>query len=268
MKKKNIKRIYNLAVLVIVVFSIINVVYSIIEKDSNGKTISLYNIVVAVDAITVGVFRVLELKNAGKSINQSLSFSENQKGYVVGKNTLLNQISLSQFPEETLIQCLQYVSEEMKRYFGKTNYYELSIFTDKTAPDIIAYYDTNGHRQADSFSNRKGNPQYYRDKKYQVIELLDNPTSEIICIPSTHKEKEYSFTSKQRKQISSQIMYCFHMKNPCVLVVTCNKRNIFQKNDNDLNSFIINIGHILESEILVSERLVCKKNFNCTLSKL
>ena len=220
-----------------------------------------------VDIVLAGILRIVELKKERKSLDSDLVFTEELSKYIEKKDEVLCNLTPSAYPEEVLRQSLMLTADCLKRYIGRKYYFELSIFTNSNTPLIYAYYDTHGNNKPSSYTRRSKNPRYYIEKKYEVVELLSNPSSKIFIIPST-KEYNYNFIdNKQKKQIGTQIMYCFHMENPYVLVITCNKSNVFKETDYVLKSFIQNIGRILNSDILIKENLCCRHSFHCCNNK-
>lgn len=219
------------------------------------------------DVIIVAFLRFFEIKNEKKSyLRKDILFTDQFGKYIEKKNEILCTLPPTAYPEEVLRQCLHLITDCLKDYIGERYYFEVSVFTDTQQPFIFAYYDTNGNNKPSSYLMRQKNPNFYIDNGYEVIELLSKPSSQIFIIPST-KEFNYNFVNnKQRKHISSQIMYCFHMENPYALVITCNKANAFKSNDLILKKFVQNVGRILNSDILIKENMCCNREFQCELT--
>lgn len=220
-----------------------------------------------VNILIAAVLQIIDLKNEKKNhSNSELIFTSKFSTYIEKKNEILCNLQPSAYPEEVMRQCLHLITDCLKEYIGKKHYFEVSIFTDISEPYIYTYYDTHGNNKPSSYMSRKKNPKYYIEEKYEVIELLNKPSSEIFVIPST-KEYTYNFVNKkQKKHISSQLMYCFHMEDPYVLVITCSKSKAFDSNDFVLKNFIQSIGRILNSDILIKEYMCCKNNFQCNVN--
>lgn len=272
MKKTRIKKaffaILNIVVIFLLIASLAFQIYSFFshnEKESDGGIWEISVLAIALaDKVVTAVFQMIELKNEKKGyIDTDILFTDKFSAYIEKKNEILCTMSPTAYPEEVLRQCLHLIADCLKEYIGEKYYFEVSIFTDVQEPYIFAYYDTNGNNKPSSYVMRQNNPKYYIEKKYEVIELLKTPSSQIFIIPST-KEFEYNFINKkQRKYISSQIMYCFHMESPYVLVITCNKAKAFNANDVILKNFVQNIGRILNSDILIKEHMCCNNEFRC-----
>lgn len=190
-------------------------------------------------------------------LKEKLPYTDKFNTYIEKKNEILYTMSPLKYPEEISRQCLHLIIDCLKEYIGDDNFFEVSIFTNAQAPYIYAYYDTNGNNSSSSYPLWQENHQYYIEKKYAVIELLKCPSTEIHIISAT-KEEDYNFvTEEQRTHILSQVMYCFHMENPYALVITCNKKNAFKKKDKKLKKFVQDIGRILDSDIIIKERICC-----------
>jgi hypothetical protein len=89
-----------------------------------------------------------------------------------------------------------------------------------------------------SSQNRKANPNYYRDEDYEVIRLLDGPTSIPHIVPNTAKSPYVFISRNQESQIGSTILLYADVSVPCVLVLTSDKKKAFDKNNKELMLFI------------------------------
>lgn len=271
---KRMKRIISILYVIAIVLVIITAafqIYRFFNPDEGVSDDGIWKYIMfvfpLVDIIIVTILRLIEIKNEKKSyIDKDILFTDKFSAYIEKKNEILCTMSPSAYPEEVLRQCLHLITDCLKEYIGEKYYFEVSIFTNVQEPYIFAYYDTNGNNKPSSYVLRQNNPQYYIEKGYEVIELLKAPSSRIFIIPST-KEFQYNFINeKQRKHISSQIMYCFHMESPYVLVITCDKANAFKTNDLILKNFVQNIGRILNSDILIKEHMCCNNEFRCGIT--
>lgn len=234
------------------------------SEELNNEKIQVSKYILIADSVAMILSRVSDYISIFRVSEPKSPFSKNQKSYIVSKNSLLKASTYKDIRERSLIECLHLFADEMKAYLNKNCYYELSVFSNKEHPDIIAYYDTNKNTCADSKAKRMQNENYYRDKKYQVVELLDNPTTLPIYLPHVKVNSGYSFVDKkQKQQIKSQVMLCFHLENPCVLVVTANKKNTFSKKDTEFEETLKHIVLLLESNIVASEKYMCNKEFLC-----
>lgn len=128
-------------------------------------------------------------------------------------------------------------------------HFELSVFENSTTPRIIAYYDSGGDNEPRSKKAREDDPDYYRKKRHEVVELLENPNNSIFYLPNTHlPEASYSFLNKeQEKNIKSTLLYCFCNDGPCALVITCDRPGALAQ-DPRLDSLIRAIGLAMRAE--------------------
>lgn len=217
-----------------------------------------------INVFIVAILQLFEFKSEKKCyMDKDILFTNKFSEYIEKKNEILYTMSPMAYPQEILRQCLHLITDCLKEYIGEKHYFEVSIFTDAKEPYIFAYYDTNGNNKASSYILRKKNPKYYIENNYEVIELLRKPSPRIFIIPSTKQFKYNFINEKQREHICSQIMYCFHMESPYVLVIACDKANAFNKKDVILKNFVKNIGRILNSDILIKEHMCCRNEFKC-----
>jgi hypothetical protein len=221
---------------------------------------TFFEIITIILSLSIQLF---EIQNKKNSVNGTFFTAAREvSNFIENKNNLLMDEIPDKYPKDVLRVILKLLEDYLRLYIGK-QHFEMSIFTNVEHPDIYAYYDTHGNSQPSSYNNRKNDPNYYRNKKYEAIELLDNPISEIVIISST-ETSDYNFINKrQRRKIKSQLMFCFHMTDPYILVVTCSKTNAFMKKDRDLDEFICNIGKMLNSEIVIKENICCRNGFGC-----
>lgn len=102
------------------------------------------------------------------------------------------------------------------------SHFEFSIWTDPKEPKVIAYFDSACNVRPRSDAERKTNPNFYREKNYEVISLLDRPSPEIIW-KDRPSAANYNYSSPaQGEKIKSTMLYCFDINRPAVLVVTSN----------------------------------------------
>ncbi len=120
----------------------------------------------------------------------------------------------------------------------KGSHFELSVFIDREMPLLFAYFDSNKDAVSRSSQNRKANPNYYRDEDYEVIRLLDGPTSIPHIVPNTAKSPYVFISRNQESQIGSTILLYADVSVPCVLVLTSDKKKAFDKNNKELMLFI------------------------------
>lgn len=120
----------------------------------------------------------------------------------------------------------------------KGSHFELSVFVDKEKPLIFAYFDSNKDSNFRSANDRRKNPRYYRDAEYEVIKLLDTPTSVPYIVPDTTNSPYVFVTKNQKKQIGSTIILYADVSVPCVLVVTSDKKKAFRDKDKEMILFL------------------------------
>jgi hypothetical protein len=91
---------------------------------------------------------------------------------------------------------------------------------------------------------RDQDPEYYRKNNYKVIELLDNPSHDVVVIPETDKpEIRYTFIGESQKtQIKSTMLYTFCVSSPRAIVITCDHPNAINKDDSRLITLVNVIG--------------------------
>lgn len=120
------------------------------------------------------------------------------------------------------------------------HHYELSLFCDSEEPEIIAYFDSNGNTTPRSHSKRQENPKYYVDMKYEVVELLKNPSTETQFIENTLADTEdYSFTSEDQKgKVRSTLLHCIDVRIPAAIVITCNKEKVLGPDGDFKDAFL------------------------------
>jgi hypothetical protein len=120
----------------------------------------------------------------------------------------------------------------------KGSHFELCVFVDREMPLLFAYFDSNKDTISRSSQNRNASPTYYRDEDYEVIKLLDAPSSVPHIVPNTTKST-YVFTSRnQESQIGSTILLYADVSVPCVLVLTSDKKKAFDKKNKEVILFV------------------------------
>ena len=95
-------------------------------------------------------------------------------------------------------QILKFTESVLKGWIG-SHHYELSVFENPDTPIIISYYDSGGETESRSQKQRSDDPRYYIKQGYEVVELLKNPSNNIVFLKDTQSSKiHYSFTSKKQ----------------------------------------------------------------------
>ena len=131
--------------------------------------------------------------------------------------------------------------------------FELSVFCGAEEPRIVAYYDSSSRIWPRSHAERANNPLYYVEKKYEVVELLRNPSAHFIVKSNLEKKRgDYQFvTEHQKRQIKSTILHVISAEWPAAIVITCNQAGAFQEDDEVTKELIRGLG----SAILVDLHL-------------
>jgi len=174
------------------------------------------------------------------------------------------------FPRVTMEAGLSFLVSFLRKR-EPTAYYEVSIFWNAKEPDILCYVDSNGRNSASSIAYRKNNPHYYREKNYEVVKYLDDETKSMgYSVDIIHYKDNSNFdsaTDRQKDRIRGQIFYRFSVQEPHVLVVTCNKPDVFRSDDTELKQVISTFGLILNSELILKEKFCCAKESRCKINE-
>lgn len=151
---------------------------------------------------------------------------------------------------ELVRECCRFAESVLKGWVGEY-YFELSVFEDAVHPVIVAYYDSGGETEPRSKAARESNPEYYRQQKYEVVELLERPGNTVIYLPDTRSAQlHYSFTSEdQKRRIGSSILYCFCNERPRAVVITCDKSQSLAP-DRRLETLLRALGQAMRAEYM------------------
>jgi len=145
----------------------------------------------------------------------------------INRRPTINNTNAKEISEELILATLELCETLLKKHLGN-QHYEISIFENKEHPVISHYYDSNKQSTPRSQNDRTNNENYYRDKGYTVVSLLENPKNDILYISDTQNERTYSFaTDDQRKKLKSTLLYSFCLNHPRAIVITSNKKNAF-----------------------------------------
>lgn len=142
--------------------------------------------------------------------------------------------------------------EESLQGWVPGSHFELCVFVDQEQPLLFAYYDSNHDTNARSMRERERNPRFYIEKGYEVIRLLQTPTSQPQVVKDTFDERaNYVFTSsEQRKQIRSSVLICLDLNAPCALVVSSNAKNAFSESESEVMLFIKYISELARYDLI------------------
>ncbi len=135
-------------------------------------------------------------------------------------------------------------------------HFELSVFAHKKQPRIVAYYDSASHEQARSAAEWTRNRNYYRQRGYAVVELLDNPTADLRIIPDTLRADYRHASDEQRKNIRSTVLYCFDVNRPAALVATCDRPRAFRRGYGSLEALLRTLGCAIAADLELEDKLL------------
>lgn len=157
----------------------------------------------------------------------SLSNCYSRRFQVVSQTDLNSRHIIPALNRQLITQYLVLLEGLLQTNLGR-HHYELSLFCGSEAPEIIAYFDSNGNMTPRSHSKRAENPQYYIENNYEVVEILKDPSTETQFIENTLADSEdYSFTSEEQKgKVRSTLLHCIDVRIPAAIVITCNKEKI------------------------------------------
>lgn len=196
--------------------------------DSSKSVIALIN-----GAVTFGALKLILQYWQQNFISTPIFDSEDLRTCFAGRlRIVLPSVSpinpiVPVINRQLISQYLILLESLLKKKLGNFHY-ELSIFCGKEEPEIVAYYDSSGNLVPRSQAKREENPRYYIESKYEVVELLNAPSSRSIIIDNVKKDEDkYSFTSPtQKKTINSTLLHCVESQWPAVLVLTCDKSSV------------------------------------------
>jgi hypothetical protein len=118
--------------------------------------------------------------------------------------------------------------------------FEISIFANVAEPEIICYYDSSGSEIPSSAGERAKDPQFYRKKNYEAVQLLDRPSPTYeIKVFSRPDERVYKFRNEEQKsRIKSTALCSFVTPEPLVLVLVADQSGFFDSHDAPLADLI------------------------------
>jgi hypothetical protein len=114
---------------------------------------------------------------------------------------------------------LQLAEEFLQRELG-SEHYELSVWMSPAEPEIAAYYDSSKNSRPRTYVQRLQDPQFYREKRYKVIALLDQPDPEPIVMTRLSSSVYAYEGTTQREKVKSTVLYCFDLQRPAAMVLT------------------------------------------------
>lgn len=191
----------------------------------------------------------------GKLEEQLKDYFRNRLATVPGVDEIKDNKVLTAVSQRLMLHFLHFLEAILRtRAPGVT--FEISVFANVHEPEIICYYDSGGSAKPSSATSRDANPQFYREQKYEAVELLDNPSGgrDVIVISRTDQTAAYSFRNKKQKErIKSTCLCSFVDPEPMVIVLVANQSGIFDETDAPLKNLV--------SAALMSvayERNICK----------
>jgi hypothetical protein len=149
---------------------------------------------------------------------------------------------------------LRFAEETLKGWVPGTHL-ELCVFINADQPLLFSYYDSQHDDVAKSMAARRGNPNFYIEKGYEVTKLLRQPSSHPVIIGDTHVAATgYRFTTdEQRRQIRSTLLLSLHLEAPIAMVVSSNEKNAFNRDDAKLMSFLKYVGELIRCDLTQGE---------------
>lgn len=221
------------------------------------KLIIFFVVAIGPLGFSFNIFRKLITK---EYLYQEINIEDHLKNYFHGRFSTLkssrnpiSKESLEKFQNNLSRQVLIFVEKILCEEIGK-HHYELSVFFDKDNPEIICYFDSNKNEIPRSSNERKRDPDYYKKRRYQVVELLLSPVTKPFIIRQTDVAGvNYSFVDEhQKKYIKSSLLYCFDIETPRALVITCDKPDAFRESDLKIITLITAAGLAMRGEYELS----------------
>ncbi len=228
-------------------------VYSVVEKGfTNTKLVSAF----LAGGLLVGCRRPFMLMISRNFLKSNVLSSARLQKLSSERCTIIENARRSNeevyLTRGNLIRNTLKFCEESLKGWVPGSHFELCVFVDQDQPLLFAYYDSNHDTNARSMKERERNPRFYVEKGYEVIRLLQTPTSQALVLKNTLDEKaNYVFTSsQQRKQIKSSVLICLDLNTPCALVVSSNKTNAFSESESEVMLFIRYIGELVRYDLI------------------
>jgi len=176
----------------------------------------------------------------GKLEEKLKDYFRNRLGLVPGTGEIKDEEALASISRRLMQQFLHFL-ESVLRMKSPGTHFEISVFANVTEPDIICYYDSGGSAKPSSASFRAVDPQFYRQKKYEAVELLEKPSGngDVMVIARTEETRNYSFrNNKQKARIKSTCLCLFNDPEPLVIVLVANRSGAFEESDGPLKSLV------------------------------
>ena len=107
---------------------------------------------------------------------------------------------------------------------------------------------------------RQSDPTLYRRLAYEVVGVLDAPSSYPRVLSDTHAQTvNYAFASdQQKKQIRSSVLLSVDLETPCAFVIASNEFGAFSETDPDVIAFVRAIASLVRFDLfsgdLVNQR--------------
>jgi hypothetical protein len=177
---------------------------------------------------------------AGRLEEQLKDYFRNRLGTVPGAGEIKDERALEDISKRLMQQFLCFL-ESVLRIKSPNILFEISVFANVKEPTIICYYDSGGSTKPSSANLRDANAQFYRENKYEAVELLERPNSngDVMVISRTEKTSTYSFRdAKQKARIKSTCLCSFSDPEPIVIVLVANRSKVFDESDAPLKSLV------------------------------
>ena len=157
----------------------------------------------------------------------------------VKSKNIIKPFIIKDLDSKLITHYLTFLERILKKNLGEYHY-EFSLFCNAEFPEIIAYYDSNLNTSPRSKEKRIKDKEYYIKEKYEVVELLRNPSSIPHYIANTQvKAEDYSFSSEeQKKNVRSTLIHCIDFNWPAALVITCDKERVLGIDDHFKEAFL------------------------------
>ncbi|RKE02447.1 hypothetical protein [Marinifilum flexuosum] len=261
MNAKQRKTIFRVFIFIIIVL-ILGLIASLILS-FQGKVNAVPTLLTSGFLATGGVYFYKIIKKEFVD-NEILPFGVIKEHYEQRK-TGLETTTCESCSKRLVDTSLKYADTILKRKYGKEVQFEIAIFTNMEEPDIEYYYSSTGSKVPTHSHLRKINPKYYEENNYAAVKYMKNPIEPIVMFSDTWHQVDYSHVSdEQKKRVRSQAMFNLCSDTPYVLVITGNKKDMFNQDDNECMELIQAIGNCIRADIELKKTLsVCpKENVN------
>ena len=183
---------------------------------------------------------ILPSETVGKAEEQLKRYCRNRLDALPGLGEIKDDKSLTILTDRLMLQFLRYL-EELLKIKTPSVHFEISVLANVQEPEIICYWDSKSSDRPSSASARANDPEYYRKKKYEAVELLERPDEgrDVRIISRTEDAPRYSFVDKsQKRRIKSTCLCSFPGPEPVVIVLVADQSGIFKETDRSLRNLL------------------------------